>query len=193
MQATTEDYQQQLSELTPPGPVWNRTDGSVFMKLLLAMADELARVHNRALDLIEEADPRTTFELLPDWERAFGLPEACGVLPDTLEERRNALVEKITRRGGQSPQYYIDVAALLGFTVTITEFDHFTVGSQVNDPIYDEEWNFVWQVNGPSETVRAFVVNSGVSEPLADWGNDLLECVITRLKPAHTYVQFAYG
>lgn len=35
-------------------------------------------------------------------------------------------------------------------------------------------------------------VQMGVDEPLASWGDSLLECVIRRLRPAHTTVYFAY-
>ena len=193
MRATSEDYLTQLQDLLPPGPAWDRETDSILTKLLHGVADELSRVHNRALDLIEESDPRTTLELLADWERTAGLPEECIDPPDTLIERRNALVEKLTRLGGQSPQYYIDVAARLGYTITITEFSRHTVQSPVNAPLRDTDWQFMWQVNAPSETVQPSTVQSGVNEPLADWGNDQLECVITRIKPGHTYVQFAYA
>ena len=193
MRATSEDYLAQLQDLLPPGPAWDRETGSILTKLLHGLAEELSRVHNRALDLIEESDPRTTLELLADWERTAGLPEECIDPPDTLIERRNALVEKLTRLGGQSPQYYIDVAARLGYTITITEFSRHTVQSAVNAPLRDTDWQFTWQVNAPSETVQQSTVQSGVNEPLADWGNDQLECVITRIKPGHTYVRFAYA
>ena len=57
------DYERQLLALRPPGPAWANDD-----PLLSGLAVGLARVHNRALDLIEEGDPRTTYEMLPAWE-----------------------------------------------------------------------------------------------------------------------------
>jgi uncharacterized protein YmfQ (DUF2313 family) len=113
-------------------------------------------------------------------------------LEQSLEQRRNALVAKLTQLGGQSRQYFIDLAAALGYEITITEFQPFTVNSGVNDPLCDTEWRFVWQVNASQDTIRRFSVQSGVNDPLASWGNDQLECVINRLKPAHTIVLFAY-
>ena len=41
--------------------------------------------------LIDESDPRSTLEMLNDWERAFGLPDSCTDAADTLAERQNAL------------------------------------------------------------------------------------------------------
>ncbi len=193
MGMTAEQYREQLLAASPRGDAWPRDPDSVFAETLHGLAIELARIDARGDDLIEEADPRTTLELLTDWERAFGLPEKCLALPDTLEERRLVLHEKVTRIGGQSPGYYIAVAARLGFVITITEFRPYTVADTVDTPIYGIDWIFAWRVNAPAETVRYFTVPSGVNEPLADWGNEILECVISRLKPAHTHVQFAYG
>ena len=192
MAHTAAHYLDDLKALLPPGIAWPR-DGGTQDDVLGALAEELARVDARAADLLEEADPRTTAELLPDWERAFGLPDPCVDLPDTYGERIVALVEKMSRIGGQSPTYFIALAARLGFTVTITEFDPFTVEDTVEDTITGQDWQFAWQVNAPPETVTAFTVDGYVTEPLADWGNVRLECAIARLKPAHTTVLFAYA
>lgn len=147
-----------------------------------------------AADLIlTEADPRTTYYLLPDWERVLGLPDPCsGQLP-SIELRRAAVVTRITLRGGQSRAFFISLAAKLGFTITITEFRQFTVKSPVNAPVCGWPWCLTWQVNAQLNTLRSFSVKSGVAEPLSIWGNKLLECSIKRFKPAHTIVQFAYS
>lgn len=195
MHSTDKDYQSQLIDLLPPGPAWNRDPQSSLGLMLLGFAKELSRVHNRALVLIEESDPRTTLELLADWERVAGLPEPCLVTPDTLEERRAALVEKIIRIGGQSRQFYINLALRIGFVITIKEFFPFVAGSEAGDPACSEEWKFLWEVQGPETSFTSVfqVGQSAVGDPLRDWGNDLLECVMTRAKPAHTIVQFSYG
>jgi uncharacterized protein YmfQ (DUF2313 family) len=185
-------YLAQLQALLPPGIAWPREPGALS-DTLAALAEEMARVDGRAEDLQDEADPRSTVELLGDWERAFGLPDPCTDLPDAYGERVDALVGKVTRIGGQSPSYFIAVAARLGFTVTITEFDPFTVDDTVGDVLSGEEWQFAWRVNAPAETVSYFTVDSYVTERLADWGNERLECAIARLKPAHTTVLYAYG
>lgn len=188
-----EHYLSQLQALLPEGAAWPREPEAVLTLTLAAIAEEFARVDGSAVSLLDEADPRTTLDLLPDWERAFGLPDECAEQIDTLAERRDALHEKVTRVGDQSRAYYIDIAARLGYVITITEFRQHTVMSAVNDPIYGIEWIFYWQVNAPEETIDAFTVGSNVNEPLADWGNEVLECAISRVKPAHTQVQFAYG
>jgi uncharacterized protein YmfQ (DUF2313 family) len=192
---TSADYLAQLQALLPQGPAWPREADAALTQLLAAWADELARVDGRAADLIEEADPRTTAELLADWERVAGLPDACVAAlagTQTTAQRRAVLVAKLTTIGGQSAAYFIDLAASLGYTITVTEFDLHDVEDNVEHPLTAAPWQYAWQVNAAQDTIGTFTVIDTVEDPLAWWGNDLLECVINRLKPAHTHVLFAY-
>lgn len=194
-EAKVQRYGRHLRSLLPRGPVWPREEVATLTQLLVGLATEPARVDDRALVLREEVDPRTTEELLADWERALGLPDPCVGQPKTVQRRRAAIVARLTELGGQSRAFFIALAATLGFTITITEHDAFQVGeSAVGDNLNDEEWRFVWTVNAPEETVTVFQVGkSRVGEALADWGNEALECAFTALKPAHTLVQFSYA
>jgi uncharacterized protein YmfQ (DUF2313 family) len=122
-----------------------------------------------------------------------GLPDPCAGQAQTLAERRQRLVSKLAARGGQSRAYFIGVAAQLGYTVTIEEFRQFTCTSRCNEALNPPPWQYAWRVRAPANTVRVMTCQSGCDEPLASWGNQILECVIGRLKPAHTSVIFAYG
>lgn len=189
-------YTRALKGLLPSGKAWPAEVGSTMHKVLQAIADELARIDGRAAELIEEFDPRTTNELLTDFERVYGLPDPClEGATQTVVERRNALVAKVVNLGGQSRAYFIALADALGYTITITEFSPFVAGgSEAGDPLTNGDWAFAWQVNAPETTVTEFRVGlSGCGDPLRSWGNELLECVIDRQKPAHTFVLFAYG
>jgi uncharacterized protein YmfQ (DUF2313 family) len=192
---TDQDYLQQLQGLLPPGPAWPKDANAGITRMLHGLADELARVDGRAMQLLEEADPRTTAELLADWERVAGLPDACAVAlggTQTTAQRRAALLTRLTTVGGQSPAYFIGLAAALGYAITITEFHEHTVEDDVEHPLYGAAWNFAWQVNAALDTVNALTVEDTVGDPLAWWGNELLECVTKRLAPAHTLVLFSY-
>jgi uncharacterized protein YmfQ (DUF2313 family) len=94
--------------------------------------------------------------------------------------------------GGQSKAYFISLAAAYGFTIDIEEFEARTVNSDVNTPYYDERWRYAWRVLAPSVSVHEKTVNSDVDTPYRYWGNELLECIIKKYKPAHTYVLFSY-
>ena len=172
-------YLSQLQALLPPGAALPAVADGVLTGLLRALAEELARVDQRGEVLIEEADPRTASELLADWERVAGLPDPCTGPLATLQERRAALVARLSAAGGASPAYFVAVADSIGYAITITE---------------RPEGPNTWRVNAPAVTVTTFEAGQNAAgEPLAWWGDELLECVIRRLNPAHLRVIFAYG
>jgi uncharacterized protein YmfQ (DUF2313 family) len=125
-----EDYATAFLELLPTGQAWPRHAlNSIFVRTVYGLCDYWGTVDGRAADLLEiESDPRTTLELLPDWERNWGLPDPCFVRPQTIDERHAALVQRITIEGGQSRQFFIDAAASVGYYVTISEYRPFMVG-----------------------------------------------------------------
>ena len=184
---TVDDYYQALLNLLPPGKVFPRHDTGVMKATLLAMAEEFALIDKRAEDLIEEADPRSTLELLPDWERVCGLDELA-----TVALRQLAVVDKLTDIGGQSRAFFIALAMTFGFVITITEFRPYTCITPIDQGIYEDDC-FVWQVNAPETTVTEATCQSPCTEPLRSWGNEILEALINYRKPAHTTVIFTYG
>lgn len=195
MSRTTKAYKEQLQALLPPGRLWDafRIGGSLADDLLGAMAAEFARIEARAEDLRDEADPRTTLEMLTDWEAWAGLPDSCTGDLDTLQQRRNAVLQKLTSVGGQSRAYFVELAASLGYTVTIEEFRPFTCETACDQPICDEEWWFAWRVRAPETTIIESTCESPCEEPLRVWGNKMIECAIKAVAPAHTTVLFGYG
>lgn len=169
------DYLGQFFRLLPKGRAWRVTPDTVMGKLLAAFAEGAAAFDQRLLDLIEEADPRTTTEMVDAWERFVGLPDGCtGALTD-IDDRRAAIWQKLTSQGGQSRSYFIEVAARLGYVVTIQVFEPLYCTGLCDGTVFDESWRFVWQVT----------VAGADSAPV-------LECVLSRLRPAETVVFFTY-
>ncbi len=193
MGMTANDYLKQLQALLPQGAAWPREADANITKYLQAVADELARVEGRASVLIDEADPRTSSEMLSDWERVLGLPDPCITIAQTITQRRLSILNKLTTIGGQSRAYFIALAATLGQTITITEFSSWHVNDHVNEPMHGLEWRFAWQVNGVENPVTYWKVTDAVNDPLAVWDNVALECMFNRLKPLHTILLFNYS
>lgn len=188
-------YLSQIQALLPRGAAWTREPGATLTQLLAAVAEEFARIDVRADALLDEADPRTAYELLPDWERALGLPDECVAAEQTLQSRRAAVVSRITAVGGQSISYYIDLAAALGHTITIAEVRPSRAGVlQAGDELIGTESTVhYWQVSVPMVTTYAFVAGgSTAGEELGYWQPSELECVFERVKPAHTNIFWNY-
>src|SRR5262245_52023619 len=86
------DYLSAFLRLLPLGIAWPRKRDSVLVKTSRGLTNIWGFVDSRAADLLErESDPRKTIELLPDWERAFGLPDPCLQEPQTIAERQRML------------------------------------------------------------------------------------------------------
>jgi uncharacterized protein YmfQ (DUF2313 family) len=149
-------YARQLKGLLPPGAALLIRD-STIEDTLEAIAEELARLDARGEALIEEADPRTTAELITDWERVLGLPDGCVLeLPATLADRRLAVAGKIAARGGQSRPFFIAAALALGFTSTISEFysDVLRSGFRSGDRVNGIAWVHTWRL----DTINALLL-----------------------------------
>jgi uncharacterized protein YmfQ (DUF2313 family) len=149
---------------------------SVLSGLLYALAAEMARVDVRAAQLLDEADPRTTAEMLADWEMFAGLPSPCmrGVA-QTVDERRAALIDRLTDVGGQTAADYVALAARLGAAATVRTFRPFTVDTPVDYPLFGNRIRFYW-----------------VLTIAGDGPNRLLECVVRHRAQSHTVPVFIY-
>jgi uncharacterized protein YmfQ (DUF2313 family) len=124
-----DDYLVPFSELLPQGIAWPRMASSVLMRMLKGMSQIWGYVDNKAALLLEiESDPRITSELLPEWERAFGLPDLCLSETLTIGDRRTALIMRMTLLGRQDREFFIKIALQIGYVISITEFRPFMVG-----------------------------------------------------------------
>lgn len=182
--ARADAYARQLKHLLPSGLLWKLEPGSWLSKLLLAIADELARIDERSDELLGEWDPGTTVELLPDWERVLGLPLGNLPLPEATADRQAAVVAAYVARGGQTAVYFVDLAARLGFVATVVE------------PAADT-WRM--EVDLAAGTNPAPAVTYDLRAGTGRSGDYLhevtvveLETIIRRAAPAHTLVRFAY-
>lgn len=79
-------YREQLRKLLPVGKLWKPKSSGTLMKLLEAIGAEGCRIDDRGVDLVNESDPRTTDQLLAEWEGWLGIPDVC-----PPEERVNLL------------------------------------------------------------------------------------------------------
>lgn len=199
MGVTAKEYVGMLKELLPPGPAWPRGDSTSLYALMFEVwGAELARVDSRARALVTEADPRVAIETFPDWLDEWGLPDECILAWSEANDStlRNLLLWKIKTVGSLNWKYFVDLAGFFGYIVTIDEFFKHTVRSRVSDVLASERWPHTWRVNVLSAQGAAMTyhdVKGDAKEPLAWWGDLLIECLIKRYTPAHTTLYIAYN
>ncbi|SMF77486.1 Uncharacterized protein YmfQ in lambdoid prophage, DUF2313 family [Tistlia consotensis] len=192
-------YLAQLQALLPPGDAWPRDPEAVLTRLLgSGLAGELARIDQRAWDLVVEADPRVTYDLLTDWERVVGEPDSCAGPAEGLELRRRRVVARLTARGGQSRAFMTALAAGMGYEIEIFEYRPFVAGigrAGLDAANGEASVRHTWRatVLGPRVTwFRAALSQAGV-DPLAriDRATDL-ECFLHRASPAQSDLIIGY-
>lgn len=188
------DFATLIHALMPRGKVWPRDPTAVMAQVINGLAPTWARHTQANNNLLVDAFPLTAVELLPEWESTLGLPDPCAGSSPTLQGRQQQVVARLTNSGGQSVPYFIGYAKTLGYTVTVTEFTPFRVGQQrMGCQLGTQDWAFTWQINSALNTVSYFQTGqSYVGQALASWGNAVLQCELTAIKPAHTYLNFAY-
>lgn len=195
MGLSQENFLRLLQDLLPRGLAWPREPQADLTDLMDGLAAEYCRLDARTTDFLNEMDPRNTTELVEDWERLLGLPDECTGEQTSLASRRAEIVAKLTAQGSLNPQFYIDFAARLGYTITIYEYRQFQAGRSVaGDPVSNGPWVHVWQVNAEDSVAQRFSAGQNFAgDPLAVYADAVLECAITKRKPAHTIVLFTYG
>jgi uncharacterized protein YmfQ (DUF2313 family) len=189
------DYLNALQALMPRGRVWPKDPCSVQSQTLACYAPTFVRSNQSAANLLVDAFPSTTVAMLPEWQSTLGLPDPCAGESPTLQQQQAQVVARLTNSGGQSVAFFIAYAKSLGYDVTVTQFAPFRAGqSRAGDPCCSVAWAFTWQINAPPETITYFSAGiSSADEPLALWGNSVLECELNEIKPAHTILNFTYG
>ncbi|WP_420996249.1 YmfQ family protein [Cupriavidus sp. 30B13] len=132
-------------------------------------------------------------QLLPDWERVCGITPTNGA---SYQQRQQMVIAKLAEVGGLSIPYFKRLAAGMGYTIEINEPQPFRAGiNRAGDQLWTADIIWVWRVVVKTGNVRAFSFRAGLSaagEALTAFGDAIIETVFNDLKPAHTFVYFAY-
>lgn len=163
-------YRRALQALLPPGSIWRRDLNGILAELLLAAGDEMARVDARGVDLLNEADPRTTKELLPDFERVLGLPST-----GTLDARRAIVTALLLRRQRYRPGDFRLVLAPI-------------LGQDADDVVILERTAADALAMGDEREIFRFFVYRDPTLP-APYDLAAAQAVVDRMKPSHTVGQ----
>jgi len=176
---SSDAYRDLVARLGPRGKIWRAFDtSSGLYQTEDGYGPGLAFIHGRILDVLDEADPRTTDELIDDWERILGLPDPDDPTPPaTLAERRQAAHATLIARRGTQPQILYDIAQAYGYEsdVEIQVPTLFRADESASDErAYDwDRWTFVWYV-------------WRLTTPALGWARLLAR--FNKIKPANTIV-----
>lgn len=185
------DYTQTLLGLLPPVSYARNADrvrsqAQTDGRVLNAVADSAAQT-------LGAADPRTAGNALADWERVLGL-DGTG---KPYQQRLAEVLAKINATGGLSIPYFIRLAEAAGYRIRIEEPQPFRAGeNRAGDRIAPEDIIWSWRVNVEGNSQQVWLFRSGASAAgsrLSEYADAVIEGIFEDLKPAHTWVGFAYG
>lgn len=168
-------------------------NGKYLSAELEAEANLMDATRASAALVLASITPFNSTVTLSDWERVYEIVPRDGA---TQQERRQNVLAKMAATGGVSRPYFINLAASMGYTITITEPRAFQVGvNRCGDRLYTPDIQWVWQVNVLSAATPAYHFRTGssvVGEPLLAFGESVLESMFNDLKPAFTFCYFTY-
>ncbi|WP_218652054.1 YmfQ family protein [Limnobaculum xujianqingii] len=180
-----------LKTLLPP--VSYEPNGERLSVEIDVQATVLDAVELSAQQVADAVTPFSAGNLLADWERVYAVPVRAGA---TYQERLSNVLTKMAETGGVSIPYFIQLAASMGYTITIDELQPFIAGvNRCGDTLYTEDIIWVWRVNVFNSQTPLYYFRAGVSgagERLLAFGDSQIETVFNDLKPAETLCIFTY-
>jgi uncharacterized protein YmfQ (DUF2313 family) len=172
-----DEYTARIYRLLPRGPIWPQEsrEGSVWDALIMALAEEPARVHDTGDEWLYDYFPDQSEQQLSSWETLLSLPD-CEEDLGTVEQRQSRIVAKLRSRGTCTLDTVTAVAQAYDATATVTEDlggSMFRVGSDaMGDALGGDAW---------ASTLTVTYTYSG---------DTLIECAVGHAVPAHCTVLF---
>lgn len=184
-QYSAADYLAALQALMPRGRVWSRDPSTVQTKVLAGLTKSYEAQNARSNNLLSDAFPRTSVELLPEWEATLGLPAlAAGPAPSVLA-RQTLVVARFVGVGGQSIPSFSNYATLLGFAVTFTRHAPFRCGQSRSG-----------QALGAPEQIYALTASTSrgaaTASPYGAYGPAVLQAEMQRIAPPFAVLNYLF-
>jgi uncharacterized protein YmfQ (DUF2313 family) len=185
MSRTSEQYRKALHGLAPQGLVWPEVaDDSNLGKLWETIGDALLSLDNDSNSVLNDLFPDSVGTFLGDWSRVLGFPR-FGFEDLTSSGQRDANLAWLNVNEFSNKQFFVDIAAILGFDIVVEDRDE--------DPTLGPfEFLITTSSDLPATFFRAGesragerLVNPGAQEPL--------EALIEFFAPAHTTPSFFYA
>ena len=190
--------------LYPRGPAWGTPDGqapsldTVLAGLMRVFLVPFADLYRRAWGLTGEPRAVTLVDSLSDWERDYGLPDACSPFDQSLAGRKAALLSKVRSTATITPQDFVQLARQAGYRIEIEEPASFECGFSECGGEHtpgDDLQHVYWIVHVYDLAVDYFVIGEstlGEDRLFAVGDADGLECLFADIAPGWTMPVFVY-
>jgi len=190
-------YAVAMKSLLPQGRVWQINEGSSQAAVIDGLALTTQRSDSAAISLIQGAFPATADQLISEWNQTLGIIDPCFGAPTSSFTNQQQIVAKLSATGGQSPQYFIDLALSLGYVIKITQYTYHSVMKPVTAALSSKDWALTWQVDFAVANSYTASVEQSVGSPIGSGGYpanmQAVICILNKYKPAHTNLIFKFN
>lgn len=166
--------------------------GDTFERDIAIEGAHLDQAAARDAVLLDELFADRSYELLETWERNYA---SAPFYDDPLLTRQNRVVQKMSELGRLDRDYFIQIAAALGYAVVLEELHPFMAGwSGAGDELGDDDSDWCWRIyysEGDAYAFRAGAPTAG--EYLSYSFAAYMQQILNDLKPADTFVEFIEG
>lgn len=204
--STESQYIKAVHQIAPQGMIWpDIADDSDIGKLFALIGETLFVADNNAANMLDESYPDFVGMFSDDWARVLGFPR-CSISGLTAQQQRDANLAWLNISPYSNKQFFIDIAASLGYTITVedlndgTTYDSSTYGAEALTNGDFESGTSPWVlsnatiVNGilslnngsasqtgviASGTVRVQVQVNNISGEIAFYGGTILSSTIS--------------
>lgn len=183
-QYSAADYLGAMQALMPRGAIWSRDPSTVQAKVLAGLTKSYEVQNARANYLLVDGFPRTTNELLPEWEASLGLPSSAAGPAPALLARQALVVARFVGAGGVSIPCFTRYAGLLGFGVAVQGHAPFRCGqSRCGHTVGAPEQMYVLTIVTPGATAT----------PFGAYGPAVLQSELLRIAPPYAVLNFLFS
>lgn len=182
-QYSAADYLAAMQALMPRGRIWPRDASTTQSKVLAGLTKSYEAQNARANNLLIDAFPKTTTELLPEWEASLGLPSSAAGPASALLARQMLVVARFVGAGGIAIPCFTRYAALLGYVISIHGHAPFRCGqSRCAQPLGGPEQMYAITVSTPAATAT----------PFGAYGPAVLQSELQRIAPPYSVLNFLF-
>jgi uncharacterized protein YmfQ (DUF2313 family) len=198
---TLEQHQQALAQYAPNDRLFQAKNvkNTNLYKLFLGLGGEFTRVDEIFQNVWDNTNILTTndADYISRWEDAVGIPDSIFLKTDSLplSERKNNILLKLRSLNCLTEQDFIDLAAILGYTVEISNginYGTFPLTFPFTFFSTTKQARFTMIVNVPTSLAPTSVFPLVFPFTLSSGGGSIIERLFNELKPANTTVIFNY-
>lgn len=163
-------------------------------KLVFALGMEFYRLELLLDNVATEFDVNQTVQLIEEWEESVGIPDPCFGQGETLEERREFVLLKLTNYNGvQTEADFLRVINLFGRTAEIRLISP--------NAVFPQTFPIIFSPTVAAATHTMIVDFAGAREvfplpfplPFESVITGVVECLLRTLRPANVDLIFTYG